>query len=301
MQATLKQLAYFAAAAETGSVTGAAVRLNVSQPSISAAIAALEQEYGLTLFQRRHARGVDLTPAGRRLFTEAQALLAHAQDFNATARGEGQALTGPLQIGCFVTLAPFFLPALLREFALAHPGIQVRPQEGDHASLCRGLSSGAFELALLYDLGFDGDIEATQVGQVPLRAVLPADHMLARAKRVALSDLAREPLILLDLPHSADYFLALFRTRGLEPAVRYRSTSFELVRGLVAGGHGVSLLNLAPAHDRTYDGERVALRELADEVAPLRIVTARVAQSLSTRRAAAFAAHARGYFAGREL
>ena len=76
MNYTLKQIAYFAAAAEAGNVSAAAARLNVSQPSISAAIAALETEFGVTLFQRRHAKGVDLTPAGQRLFAAARALLA---------------------------------------------------------------------------------------------------------------------------------------------------------------------------------------------------------------------------------
>jgi len=299
MNFTLKQLSYFAAAAETGNVSTAAQRLHVSQPSISAAIQALEAGFGVTLFQRRHARGVDLTPAGRRLFAEARALLAHAQDFQTAARGEGEALSGPLDLGCFVTLAPFFLPALLAEFAEAHPGIQLRPREGDHASLCRGLAGGAFELALLYDLGFDEAIEADPVASVPLRAVLPAAHRLARRRSVALAALAAEPFILLDLPQSADYFLALFRARGLEPNIRYRTTSFELARGMVAAGHGYSLLNLAPAHDGTYGGGRVAVRALDDGVPALRVMLARARQARPTRRTLAFAEHVRRYFAAR--
>lgn len=296
MQFTLKQLAYFASAAEAGTVSDAASRLNVSQPSISAAILALEQEFGVTLFQRRHAKGVDLTPVGQRLFGAARALLSHAQEFEAAARGEGEALAGPLELGCFVTLAPFFLPGLLTGFAAAHPGIQVRPQEGDHASLSRGLLTGAFDLALLYDLGFEDGIEAAALAEVPLQAVLPADHALARRHRVALKDLAPLPFVLLDLPHSADYFLTLFRTAGLEPLVRYRTRSFELVRSLVAAGHGYSLLNLVPAHDQTYGGKRVAVRPLSHAVPGLRIVLARAAQARATRRAAAFAEHARQFF-----
>jgi len=299
MQFTLKQLAYFAAAAECGTVSDAAVRLSVSQPSISAAILALEQGFGVTLFQRRHAKGVDLTPAGMRLFAGARALLAHAQEFEAAARGEGEALAGPLELGCFVTLAPFFLPALLGGFAAAHPGIQLRPQEGDHATLSRGLLTGEFELALLYDLGFEDGIAATPLAQVPLRAVLPAGHALARRRRVTLADLAPLPFVLLDLPHSADYFLTLFRTAGLEPAVRYRTRSFELVRSLVAAGHGYSLLNLAPAHDGTYGGDSVVVRPLANDVPGLRIVVARAAQARPTRRASAFADFARAFFAVR--
>lgn len=299
MNYTLKQIAYFAAAAEAGNVSAAAGRLNVSQPSISAAIAALEAEFGVTLFQRRHAKGVDLTPAGQRLFAAARALLAHAQDFQKAAQGEGEALTGPLDLGCFVTIAPFFLPALLAGFAEAHPGIQLRPKEGDHASLCEGLARGSFELALVYDLGFDEGIEAEPVASVPLRAVLPAGHRLARQKLVPLADLAPEPFILLDLPQSTDYFLALFRARGLEPNIRYRTTSFELARGMVAAGHGYSLLNLAPASDDTYGGGTVSVRALDGSVPPLRIMLAQPRQARPTQRTEAFAAHVRRYFASR--
>lgn len=301
MQFTLKQIDYFAAAAEAGSVSAAAQRLNVSQPAISAAVAALEETFAVTLFQRQHAKGVALTPAGQRLFAEARALLAHAQEFQSAAKGEAEAMAGPLDLGCFVTLAPFFLPALLKSFAAARPGIQVRPREGDHASLSRGLLSGAFDLALLYDLGFEDGIAAEPVGQVPLRAVLPADHKLARRRIVPLSDLAPLPFILLDLPQSADYFLALFRARGLEPSIRHRTPSFELARGLVAGGHGYTLLNLVPAHDRTYDGGQVAVRPLDESVPPLKIVVARAAQSRATRRSLLFRGHAMSFFDKLEL
>src|SRR5438552_13597925 len=75
---TLKQLAYFTAAAEEESVTGAARALNVSQPSISAAIAHLERVLGVQLFLRHHAQGLSLTAAGRTIFAEARNLLAHA-------------------------------------------------------------------------------------------------------------------------------------------------------------------------------------------------------------------------------
>jgi len=301
MQFSLKQLAYFAAAAETGNISTAAARMNVSQPSISLAIAALEKDYAVTLFQRRRARGIDLTPAGQRLFAEARALLAHAADFERAARGEGEALAGPLEFGCFVTLAPFFLPALLKGFGAAYPKIQLRPREGDHASLCRGLLTGAFALALLYDLGFEDGIAAQPVAAVPLRAVLPARHPLARKRVLPLAALAPYPFILLDLPQSADYFLALFRARGLEPRITHRTPSFELARGLVAGGHGYSLLNLVPALDRTYDGGRVAVRALDDSVPALKIVVARAAQARPTSRAQALSDYLRQSFGGRVI
>ena len=87
MSFTLKHLSYLVAAAEAGSVTGAARRLNVSQPSISAAIGQIEEQFGLTLFVRHHAQGLSTTPAGRRLVVEARSLLAHAEELRLGALG----------------------------------------------------------------------------------------------------------------------------------------------------------------------------------------------------------------------
>jgi DNA-binding transcriptional LysR family regulator len=62
-------------------------------------------------------------------------------------------------------------------------------------------------------------------------------------------------MILLDLPHSAGYFLSLFAERGLEPLIRHHSTGFETVRALVAAGEGFAVLNQRPLHDTTYTGQ----------------------------------------------
>ena len=94
MQYTLKQLRYFAAAAEEGSVTGAAKAIRVSQPSISEAIAHLEDAFDLQLFVRHHARGLALTPAGQRLLVEARSLLAHAGDLSQSVGGLADKLAG---------------------------------------------------------------------------------------------------------------------------------------------------------------------------------------------------------------
>src|SRR5215470_8545344 len=91
---TLKQLRYFVAVAETGSITEAGKRLYISQPSVSAAIAELEQRFGVDLFIRHHAQGLSLTPAGARLYKDAKNLLDQAEELRQGAVGLGQALEG---------------------------------------------------------------------------------------------------------------------------------------------------------------------------------------------------------------
>lgn len=294
---TLKQLAYFAAAAERGSVTGAAKALHVSQPSVSTAIAHLERAFGAQFFLRHHAQGLSLTPAGRRLFAEARGLLAHADELGRDARNADERVRGELQLGYFVTFAPYYLPGLLMRFAKLHPEVAVRLHEGDMETLRRALALGTLELALVYDLALGPELARETLAALQPYALLPDGHRLARRRKVPLRALAGEPFILLDLPHSREYFRSIFLAYGLEPEVRYTTPSLEMVRGLVARGHGVGLLNIRPAGDRAYDGSALACRPLAEDTPPLRIVLARPAQARPTRAAEALVACARDYFA----
>ena len=113
------------------------------------------------------------------------------------------------------------------------------------------------------------------MAEVSPYVLLPAAHPLAHASELGLSDLAEEPMVLLDVAPSRTYFTGLFRTAGYEPTVRFRSPSFETVRGLVGHGLGYTLLATKPANNMTYDGKAMVVRPLRDAVAPSRIVVAR--------------------------
>lgn len=293
---TLKQLAYFVAAAEHESVTIAARRLNVSQPSISAAIAHLERVFDVQLFLRRHAQGISLTTAGQRALQEARSLLAQAGELSPRIAGDS-ALGGNLELGCYVTVSPRYLPGLLREFKQRHGAIEVRLHEGDTETLRRDLATGAIEVALMYDLALGAEFVCEKLSESIAYALLPAGHRLARKRSVSVTALAAEPFVLLDLPYARDYFRSIFLRFGVEPIVRYRTVSIEMMRGLVASGHGVGLLNPPLPGDIAYDGTPLACRPLTEDILPLRIVLARFAQARPTRAAEAFAACARDYFA----
>src|SRR5690606_11484800 len=134
MMFSLKSLQYVVAAADCGSVTKAARMLNISQPSISAAISEMEARLGLQLFVRFHARGIKLPSAGQLVIGEARLLLKQSQDFYRRAHELGTELRGEITVGCFETLAARYMPSLLKRFSSQHPGITVnlieRDQEG---------------------------------------------------------------------------------------------------------------------------------------------------------------------------
>lgn len=296
MNLSLRQLRYVVAAADSGHVTDAAKRLNVSQPSISSAIAELEAEIGVPIFIRHHARGVTLTPVGERVVNEARLLLKHAQDFTQNAIEHGDALKGEIAVGCFLTLAIRFMPGLLAGFAQKYPGITVRLQEGDQEEMISTMLAGRIELALAYSLAVPDEIDAEPLIDLPPYAIVAANHPLAKRKSVSLKELGDEPFILLDLPYSRDYFFGLFRAVGLEPRIVFRSRSQELIRGLVAHDHGFAIQNAIPATTIAYDGNSIAVLALEEALQPTRIMTLRLKQYAVRPAVKAFQDYVRSAF-----
>lgn len=298
MHLSLRQLEYFVAAARHGGAARAAAALNVSQPSISKAIADLEALWGEPLFVRLHARGLELTAAGAARHREAHALLAQAR---ALERPRSDALAGPLRVGCLSTLAARWLPGVLVRLRREHPGISVQLHEADTEALTRMLERGALDIALLYDLGLARPgVRIEALADLLPYALLPWGHRLAGQASVRLAELAAEPLVLVNLPHSREYFLSLFRDAGVTPTIAWEAASLETVRALVAAGLGVSVLTTRPVHDRSQDGRRIACRPLRGSVAPQRAVLASPhADGLRSPLATPFAAAARAAFAAR--
>jgi len=276
MNLSFRVLRYVVETADAGSVTEAAKRLNVSQPSVSTAVAQVEAELGVQIFVRHHARGVTLSAAGQRFVNEARLLLNHVRDFSQNAQSLGDTLRGEIVVGSFVTLAARFMPGLLSEFARQAPGISVRLEEGDQQEILEGLVSGRTEIALSYAFAVPEEIVGERLAELPPCAILAADHPLARSGSVSLRDLAGDPFMLLDLPHSREYFFGLFARCGVEPRITFRSRSYELIRGLVGHGHGYTIHNAVPHTTIGYDGSRIAVVPLADALEPVQIMSLRL-------------------------
>ncbi|WP_052336970.1 LysR family transcriptional regulator [Nocardioides alkalitolerans] len=285
---TLVQLRYFAAAAELGSMTAASRQLLVSQSAISTAVAQLERELGVQLLLRSRSRGLALTSAGRDFYAELRGFLAHCQELADSATDAGQELAGDLVVGCFETLAPFWLPDLVASYTQRHPAVRITAREGEHATLKRMLREGECEAALMYAYDLEDDLETVTIASAAPYVVLGVAHPLARKTSIRLADLASEPVVMLDLPHTADYFRALFETVGVQPQVRHRTRGYETVRAMVAAGQGFAILNQRPLHDQTYRGGSVVCLTLDDDLPPLDVVAVRVRAARPTRKVHAF-------------
>ncbi len=254
MQFTLKQLTYFVAAGEAGSILRAAENIHVSQPSISNAIAHLEDVFQVQLFIRHHAQGMSLTTAGSQLMDRCKTLLRDADELKSFAGKLSGQVFGSVNVGCFIPLAPIVTPGLCHGYMQSHEGVEVNVSEGNQAELLSKLKKGAIDLALTYNLQLESEIAFTPLVELKPYVLLAADHRFASKKKISLTELVEEKFILLDLPLSDAYFMSLFDSHNLKPRIHARTRHIEVQRGLVAKGYGYSLGNVRPVNQKSLDG-----------------------------------------------
>ncbi|QNG19084.1 LysR family transcriptional regulator [Rhodococcus triatomae] len=242
-QPTLSQLRAFVAVAEYRHFGTAATRLNVSQPTLSQALAALENGLGVQLIERS-TRRVLVTDAGARLLGQAKTILEAADGFVATAAGAGGRLAGPLRIGLIPTVAPYVLPAFLPALAAEMPALVPHVVEDQTSRLLEALRAGSLDVAVLaLPTDTPGLVEIALYTE-DFVLVTPPDHALAGRDDVLPEDLDRLPLLLLDEGHCLrDQTLDLCRSVDARPVGGdTRATSLSTVVQCVAGGLGVTLV-----------------------------------------------------------
>ena len=201
-----------------------------------------------------------------------------------------------LSIGCYQVFAPFVLPALVARLTKLHPGIELTLLEADQEHLLASLRRNEVEVALLYDFGLSHELSVTPLAELSPYVLLPEGHPLSLASSIDLKDLVHEPMALLDIEPSRGYFLSLFRERGLEPSIGFRTKSLEMVRGFVGHGLGYSILAAKPANSMSYDGRALVARPLSAAVANSKLVLASLASRKLSAMALEFAAHCRTFF-----
>lgn len=290
---TFRQLEYFVAVGEFGSIAAASERINVSPPSISTAISQLEAEFGVELFVRQHAQGLSLTPGGRRFYSAAKSVLESAGGLHDIANDISEQVRGPITIGCLETVAPFVLPELRKGFQEDNPEADIRQEEAHPADLIRMLRRADIDAAITYDLELPQDVAFEPLRDLPPHALFCQDHPLANKKSVSLKALSELPLILLDLPLSREYFLSLFQGEGLRPLIAERTPHLPMVRSLVANGFGYGILNVPSMNVRAPDGKPISYVRIKGDLRPMRLGLATMRAERKSRILTAFEEHCR--------
>ncbi|WP_397431451.1 LysR family transcriptional regulator [Pseudomonas chlororaphis] len=249
---TLSQLQIFSLVAELRGFTSAASRLGISQSAVSHALKSLEQELGVELI-RRHQSLVELTDIGQQLLLRARAILGLAATMEQEAADARGMKRGTLRIGSFgPTSSMKLLPAILRRYRAAHPGIEVHIDEGPDRQVLQWLEERRIDVGFVVLPQERFDCFALVEDQMV--ALIPSQHVLAAKDSVSLAELCDDPFILTEAG-SAELVSRLFLAARLSPNIRYRSSQLLSTLETVARGDALTLvaqLSLPEANDPRY-------------------------------------------------
>jgi len=221
----------------------AADACNVSQPTLSAQIKKLEEQLGLTLVER-HPRNVMLTTAGTVLTDQARNVLKSAKEFEATAKTLADPLAGDLRIGLIPTLAPYILPHIMPALTKAMPNVKLYLYEKKTKELLQDLDNGDMDILILPWLDDEMKrFERYKLVDEPLILATPPEHPLSQKESLHLSDLKNDTILSLEDGHCLrDQAMGYCFTAGAEEDARFKATSLETLRYMVASGSGITLL-----------------------------------------------------------
>jgi len=243
---TLTELRYIVAVARERHFGRAAEACFVSQPTLSVAVKKLEEELGVTLFERGPGE-VSVTPPGQKIVEQAQRVLEEAARVRELAAAGRDPLLGPLRLGAIYTIGPYLLPKLVPIMRRSAPSMPLHIQENFTHRLSESLKSGEVD-AILIALPFDEPGIATRaVYDEPFLVAVPKGHGWEARKRISADELTSESLLLLGEGHCfRDQVLDICNVvRAKERSSLAKTVeggSLETIRQMVASGVGVTVL-----------------------------------------------------------
>ncbi len=236
----LDQLRYFLQVAESRSFTRAAEALSISQPALSRSVQRLEDELGVPLLIRK-TRRVEMSDAGKVLKIRAEQILAIVETAKAEICDDGE--SGKIRMGAIPTIAPYFLPAFLKQFSQSHPHAILEVYEDTTKNLLHQCSQGDIDFAVLAFPINEKHFDFIELFDEELLIALPCKHPLVSKPQIRLKDIESIPFVMLDEPHClSDNILSFCRHRAFQPVVVGKTNQLSMVQELVSLSHGISMV-----------------------------------------------------------
>lgn len=240
----LRDLRYLLAVAEHGHFGRAAEACGSSQPTLSVQLRKLEEQLGVTLFERT-GKAVVRTAACEQLIGHVRAAVAEADAILTVARNLREPLAGRFRLGIIPTLAPYLLPLIFAPLREALPALEVEPWEDQTIALLERLRAHELDAVLLATQVDGPDLASQPLFAEPFLAALPPEHPLAGREVVAEAELARDILVLADGHCLRDQALAACGQGGKDGGAlggTLRAASLSTLLNMVAAGYGTTLI-----------------------------------------------------------
>lgn len=234
------QILLFVKIAETGSFTKAGLALNMTQPAVSRAIAALEEELGVKLLLRDRRSGLMLTDIGRRVLVIFREILGGFDKVEQEIAAEKGLEKGLVRIGAFPVAAAHFLPKIISAIAARYPEIEIRLYEGSVTEIKEWLEARVIDAGLV--ISPLQDFMTVPLFREKMYAVLPERHPLACREIIGVSDLEDQPMLICRSgyePPVVDWF-----TRGGSRLnVKYEVSGYLTALNMIREGLGIGVLS----------------------------------------------------------
>lgn len=245
---TLTELRYIVAVARERHFGRAAASCFVSQPTLSVAIKKLEEQLGVTLFER-YQHDIRVTAIGEKIIEQARLVIEEADKIKAIASESENALTGQLKLGVIYTVGPYLLPKLIPAIHKAAPELKLVIEENFTHELGELLRQGELDMIIVSTPFNIPTTETRYLYSEPFMVALPTDHPLTRKKSIRLEDLFDETLLLLRtgncfrdqvLEACSSCMSQQFSRENIQKTLE--GSSLETIRQMVAAGTGVTIL-----------------------------------------------------------
>ena len=238
----LRDLRYLVALADLKHFGHAAEACFVSQPTLSTQIKKFEDELGTPLIER-NPRNVMLTDVGVAVVARARAILHEADQIKNIARRAKDPESGTVKIGIFPTLGPYLLPHVVPNIVKKFPKLELMLFEEKTESVLKKLHDGDLDAGIIALPIHDDTLHAEFLFEESFVLAVPKGNALAKLKKIKLSDLANERLLLLDDGHCLrDQALEVCQMAGVGERAGFRATSLETLRHMVSANVGMTLL-----------------------------------------------------------
>jgi len=259
---TLRQIKYFTAVAEHGSFRRAADRLDVTQPTLTAQIAALEKTLETQLFERSRS-GTWPSSAGRELLPSARRVLEEVRGFHDHATTLSSGMEGTYRLGVTPTLGPYLLPSILPEIHERYAGLKLYVREAAPVDLEEDLKNANHDVILTTEPVLSHDFVITPLFREPLKLAMAREHRLARKARINRSDLVGEKVLTIGEHHLFHRQIAdLCERLGADLQRDYEGTSLDTLRQMVVMGMGVAFLPALYVKSEIRDRDELRIADI---------------------------------------
>ncbi|MEL6856765.1 MAG: LysR substrate-binding domain-containing protein [Pseudomonadota bacterium] len=270
MRPTLRQLQYIVAVSETGRFHEAAKSLNVSQPSLSAQIADVEQQLGLQLIERGRS-GALMTPQGEEFVRRARLILRDVEDLKTAMRSRDGDLAGRIRLGVLPSVGPYLLPPVVKDLHRTYPDLRLIVEEHWTDRLHAQLLDGTLD-CIISTPEDHADTASALLFDEHLWVCAAPDDALAGRGPVKLDDLAgREILSVGQSQGLARTVADLAKSADANISSVFTGTSLDAIRHMAATGAGVAILPAIYALSEARRDEDLVLRPLQHKQAHRRV------------------------------